>query len=110
MSDNELIRFIKDRFTEMEKERTALISDIKELAKESGKNLATANERVGALNVALSNIKGKTRFEWCVMVFEYIFLVLVVFAVVVGMLRNYTTIKIGDINIQKTISDQQQIR
>lgn len=56
MSENELIRFIKDRFTEMEKERTALISDIKELAKESGKNLATANERIGTLNVAISNI------------------------------------------------------
>lgn len=110
MSENELIRFIKDRFTEMEKERTALISDIKELAKESGKNLATANERIGTLNTAISNIKGKIRFDWIVMCFQYIVGILIVLSIIAAIFQGYTTIKFGDINIQKANSTQREIR
>lgn len=110
MSENELIRFIKDRFTEMEKERSALISDIKELAEKSGKNLATANERIGQLTATLSNIKGKTRFDWFVMCFQYIVAILIVFAILVALSQGYTTIKFGDVNIQKTNSEQQETK
>lgn len=76
--------FLKERFIELEKTRNELVKKVHELAEKTGAQLALSNERVKKLEGAISKIKGKTWFDWALLIIQIVMVITVLIAVTKG--------------------------
>jgi len=81
--------FIKEQFDNLEKSRSKLISKVVELAEKTGERLEVSNTRIGELHDALGSVKGKTKFDWIMMIGQIVIIVLILAVIILAMTKGY---------------------